>query len=88
MEITSLARKEWISMKCPECGNEMKKGVIQVKDTGSITQFFTMVSWHPVDDTGKIVKRDRVGLPLKAEGYYCDECMKVYGIFEEKHELF
>lgn len=31
-------------MKCPECGKEMKKGVIQVKDTGSITQFFTMVS--------------------------------------------
>lgn len=75
-------------MKCPECGNEMKKGVIQVKDAGSITQSLTMVSWYPEDDTGKIVKRDRVSLPLRAEGYYCDECMKVYGIFEEKYEFF
>lgn len=71
-------------MKCPECGNEMKKGVVEAKDTGSITQFFELVSWYPEEYKDKMIKKNMVNLRLKAEGYYCDECMKVYAIFEEK----
>jgi hypothetical protein len=71
-------------MKCPECGNELKKGVIEAKDTGSITQMFTMLNWYPVECKGKLVKKDAINLRLKADGYYCDECMKVYAAFEEK----
>lgn len=71
-------------MKCPECGNEMKKGVVEAKDTGSITQFFELVSWYPEEYKDKMIKKNMVNLRLKAEGYYCDECMKVYAIFEQK----
>ena len=71
-------------MKCPECDNEMKKGIVEAKDTGSITQFFELVSWYPEEYKDKMIKKNMVNLRLKAEGYYCDECMKVYAIFEEK----
>ena len=71
-------------MKCPECGNECKKRFIEAKDTGSLTQSLTMATWYPEEDKGKIIKKDYVKLSLKAEGYYCDECMKVYAVFEEK----
>ena len=28
--------------------------------------------------------KDAVKLQIKAEGYYCEECMKVFAVFEEK----
>jgi PHP family Zn ribbon phosphoesterase len=31
-------------MKCPECGKELKKGIIEAKRAGSLTQFGTMVT--------------------------------------------
>lgn len=71
-------------MNCPECGKEMKKGIVEAKDAGSITQSFTMMSWYPDKDKGKIIKKDTVNLRLRADGYYCDECMKVFAAFEEK----
>lgn len=71
-------------MKCPECGNECKKGFIEIKDAGSLTQSLTMATWYPEESKRKIGKKDAVKLRLKAEGYYCDECMKVYSVFEEK----
>lgn len=40
-----------IIMKCPNCGNEMKKGI---------------------------------ELQLKAESFYCDECMEVFARFKER----
>jgi hypothetical protein len=70
-------------MKCPECGNELKKGVVEATNTSSLLTF-TMVSWYPEEYNGKFVKKDAVHLKLKADGYYCDECMKVYATFEEK----
>ena len=68
-------------MKCSECGNECKKGFIEIKDAGSLTQSLTMATWYPEESKGK---KGSVKLQLKAEGYYCDECMKVYSVFEEK----
>ena len=63
-------------MNCPECGKECRKGFIEAKEIGSITQFFTSVIWYPEDET--------VHLSLHGEGYYCDECMKVFAAFDEK----
>lgn len=71
-------------MKCPECGNECKKGFVEVKDAGSLTQSLTMATWYPEENEGKRLKKDAVKLHTKAQGYYCDECMKVFAVFEEK----
>lgn len=73
-------------MKCPECGNELKRGVVEARDAGSLTQSLTMVDWYPEEYKEKMIKKrkDIINLGLKADGYYCDECMKVYAVFEEK----
>ena len=34
-------------MKCPECGNECRKGVIEAKNAGSFTQSLTTLQWYP-----------------------------------------
>ena len=44
-------------MKCPVCGNEFKKGVIEAKDAGSLTQSLTMLTWYPEEYKGKLVKK-------------------------------
>ena len=64
-------------MICPECGRELEKGIIEAKDAGSLTQSLTMVCWYPEEYKNKMFKKN-------AEGYYCDECMKVFASFEEK----
>ena len=71
-------------MKCPECGNELKKGVIEAKDAGSLSQSLTMLTWYPEEYKRKLVKKNIINLRLKTDGCYCDECMKVYAAFEEK----
>ena len=71
-------------MKCPKCGNECKKGYVKVKDAGSLTQSLTMVTWYSEENVNKRIKKDAVKLHRKAEGYYCDECMKVFAVFEER----
>ncbi|MBQ6035252.1 MAG: hypothetical protein IJL33_07120 [Ruminococcus sp.] len=71
-------------MKCPECGKECRKGFIEAKEIGSITQFFTSVIWYPEDEKDKWIRNNTVHLSLHGEGYYCDECMKVIGVFDEK----
>ena len=43
-----------------------------------------MLTWHPEEYKGKLVKKNTINLRLKTDGYYCDECMKVYAAFEEK----
>ena len=65
-------------------GNEFKKGVIEAKDVGSLTQSLTMLTWYPEKYKGKLVKKNTISLRLKTDGYYCDECMMVYAAFEEK----
>jgi len=72
------------TMICPEWGRELEKGIIEAKDAGSLTQSLTMVLWYPEEYKNKMFKKNTVNLRLKAEGYYCDECMKVFASFEEK----
>jgi len=76
-------------MKCPKCGYELKRGVVEAKNAGSLTQSLTMVTWYPEEYKGKLIKKskDIINLELTADGYYCDECMKVYAVFEEKYGL-
>ena len=71
-------------MKCPECGNECKKGFVEARNAGSITQALSMATQYPEENKGKMIKKGAVNLRINAEGYYCDECMRVYAIFEEK----
>ena len=69
-------------MKCPECGNEMKKGVVEILDGHLLPT--VVVSWCPEEEKKKFFRKNAISLRLKAEGYYCDECMKVVAIFEER----
>lgn len=71
-------------MKCPECGKELQKGIIEAQDAKSLTQMTTMVTWYPEEEKRKWIRKGAINLRLKGEGYYCDECMKVFSIFEEK----
>ncbi len=71
-------------MKCPECGKECPKGVIEAQDVGSLTQLTTLLSWYPDDQKDKFIRKGVVNLKLYGEGYYCDECMKVFAVFQEK----
>ena len=41
-------------MNCPECGKECRKGRIEAKDSGSITQLFTSLLWCPEDENGNV----------------------------------
>ena len=71
-------------MKCSECGAECRKGIIEAKDTGSLTQLFTAMIWYPEEEKRKPVRKDTVTLQLNGEGWYCDTCMKVFAVFQEK----
>lgn len=71
-------------MKCPKCGKEVRKGFVEAQTAGSLTQSLTQVIWHPEECKGKLIKKEAVNLRLKAEGFYCDECMIVFAAFEEK----
>ena len=70
-------------MKCPVCGNECRKGLVEVKNAASLTQLTTVVSWFPEEQKNKFIRKDTVTLPLNAEGYYCEECMKVFAVFTQ-----
>ncbi len=70
-------------MKCPECNKEMKKGEIKASG-GTLTEFGTSLGWFPDESKGKLLKKGAVSLKLYGEGWYCDECMKVFASFDER----
>ncbi len=70
-------------MRCPECGKECSKGIIEASG-GSFTQLNTKVIWYPKEQKGKMIRKGVVNLSLYGEGYYCDECMKVFASFQER----
>lgn len=69
-------------MKCPYCNKEMKNGEVKVVDT--MFNMFSNIVWYPEEELKNIVKKNYVNLKFKGQGYYCEECMKVVGIFDEK----
>ncbi len=69
-------------MNCPECGKEMEFGQVQAID-GALN-ILNQIIWYPEEDLNKRIKKNGISLRLKAEAYYCNECMKVVSIFDEK----
>lgn len=69
-------------MNCPKCGKKMKVGEVQAVD--AMLNILNQIIWYPKEDLKKRLKKNGVSLKLKAEGYYCDECMKVISIFDER----
>lgn len=51
-------------MKCAECGNEMKKGIVEVQDGHLLPQ--VVVSWCPEEEKGKFIRKHAISLNLKA----------------------
>lgn len=69
-------------MKCPYCLKEMRKGMVKIGE--STLNIFNTVTWYPDEELDKKIRKEYVRLNFNAEGYYCDECMKVVSIFDEK----
>lgn len=40
----------------------------------------------PEEDEGKLVRKNAVALRQKADGYYCDECVQFFGLFEQRYK--
>lgn len=70
-------------MKCPECGKEIEEGIVKVQEAGSLFNSRAMIGWYPNADKEKFLQKNAVSLRTKGQGGYCDECMKVFAIFEE-----
>lgn len=49
-----------------------------------IFKVLKQIIWYPEEDLEKRSKKNGVSLKLKAKAYYCDECMKVISVFDEK----
>ncbi len=71
-------------MRCPICNKKMEKGKVEARNLGSITNALTTVIWFSEEQTQKKFMRKGTDLRINAEGYYCDECMKVIALFDEK----
>lgn len=72
-------------MKCPDCGCEMKKGFVEARNAGSLLNTTTTVRWYPQDQRDKVfIRKNAVSLPIDTEGWYCDDCMQVVAVFQQK----
>lgn len=71
--------------KCPFCGGILKNGKIEVLDTKTLFDTGCYVNFVPEEDEGKLVRKNAVSLRTKADGYYCDECVQFFGVFEQKY---
>lgn len=69
-------------MLCPDCNNETQKGFVKIQDAGF--NILNNVTFYPEEERDKKVHQQYITLALQAEGHYCDTCMKVYAIFNEK----
>lgn len=73
-------------MKCPYCGKEMQKGEVQSGDL--FDNLFNnrggSVLFVSEDECKKLVPKKSVSLKVNGEGYYCEACGKVVGIFDER----
>ena len=67
-------------MKCPECGKECKKGEIY----GRMRHIYTALDWYPEEESNYPFYKEPVRLSLQGEGYYCEDCMIVFAVFEEE----
>ncbi len=75
-------------MKCPNCGEDMKKGYIEVRDTIINLGIGILVSWMPEDEKKKILRKNSVSLKTKGDGYYCEKCRKAVAVLDERGDDF
>ena len=75
-------------MNCPYCGKEMEKGEVQVGDAITALVKGGYVLWLSETEKKKMVPKNTVQLCGVAEGYYCDKCIKVVAIFNERGDSF
>ncbi len=68
--------------KCPVCGNAVKKGTVKAEHIGSLLQTLTTVVWYPEEKCGRL-KRGGIPLSLRAEGFYCEACGRVFAAFSQ-----
>ena len=67
-------------MNCPNCGKEMRPGIVRAK-----TLRDTKVFWYPENYKDKsIINEEPVSLYVEAEGHYCDECMTAFASFKKR----
>ena len=71
--------------KCPFCGETLQEGKIEVTDAGSLFQTNTFVNFVPKEENGKLIRKNVVSLRTKADGYYCEECMQFFGLYEQRY---
>lgn len=50
----------------------------------SVAQIGTTVVWHPKEQERAGKLKDVVYLGIDAKGWYCEECMKVFGAFDQR----
>lgn len=79
--------KGGVDMDCPICGHTCQKGFVEIRGTGNtpiqlITQIATRAIWYPEEYQNKRIRRETVELTIDAQGFFCEECMKVYAEFD------
>ena len=76
-------------MKCPHCGNEMKKVKVKVGDAiGNLLKVGVVVTYIPQEEGNKMFLNNTINLDINAEGYYCEDCRKVVAVFSERGDSF
>ncbi len=77
-------------MNCPYCGEDMKRGYVEVRDGSEFIKLGIgiVVSWMPEDERKKIVRKNAVNLNTKGEGYYCEKCRKAVALLDERGNVF
>lgn len=71
--------------KCPFCNGVLKKGKIEVVNTKTLFNTGCYVNFVPEEDKGKLIRKNVVSLRQNADGYYCDECVQFFDLFEQRY---
>lgn len=71
--------------KCPFCGGTLVKGMIESLNAGSLLNTTAVVNFVPEEEKGKFIRKNAVSLRLKADGYSCEECMRFFGVYEQRY---
>ena len=72
-------------MKCPECGNECRKGILKAVNEERKENVNVIMAWYPEKIA---VKKSIDGMNLGSqEGYYCETCGKVFAVMSEKDDI-
>lgn len=74
-------------MKCPKCGDECRKGILKAVNTECEEDASVIMAWYPIERKKGVINKDGLDLGRRAEGYYCENCRKVFAIMEENDDM-